>query len=340
MPQTTDVDPVWRVVLNIEDVPWLADHKVKSDIVFPFAAYASMAGEALRQVTGIEGGYSIRKLSGATAMVLDRSKPLEVVKSLHSRSWDDVVLARNTFSFTIASYSGSAWVQHGKGIVGPLNAMEMPGIVSGSLPRRIDPKKWYSGMAHLGLEYGPAFCRIDSLSTSTNQMLASATLSAASESPSHQLFLHTTIINTSFQIRLAALARGLCRNFTGPQVPTYLEQLDVGQSTVNIECTASQSATTGELAIDAVRPDGKPCLRLSGMRLIQLADDTLGTGEDRYAAARLEWVPDYEFQDISNSIRTPTSSNYEKQVVEEFSLFVSLNHGKCSRISSQACLIR
>ena len=320
VPQTTDADPVWRVVLNIEDVPWLADHKVKGDIVFPFAAYASMAGEALRQVASIEGGYSIRELSVTTAMVLDKSKPLEIVTSLHSRSWDDVVLAGNTFNFTIASYSGSAWVQHGKGIVGPQNSMEIPGTVSGSLSRKIDPKNWYSGMAQLGLEYGPAFCKIDKLSTSTKQMLASATLSAASESPSLQLPLHTTVIDTSFQVGLAALAKGLCRNFTRPQVPTYLEQLDVGQSTVNIECTAFHSATTGELAIDAVRPDGNPCLRLRGMRLTQLADDTLGTDEDRYGAARLEWVPGYEFQDISNLIRTPTSSNCEKQVVEELSL--------------------
>ncbi|KAL8942774.1 MAG: hypothetical protein Q9216_001459 [Gyalolechia sp. 2 TL-2023] len=320
VPQTTDMDPVWRVILNVEDVPWLADHQVKGDIVFPFAAYASMAGEALRQVTGIEGGYSIRKLSVATAMVLDRSKPLEVVTSLHHGSCDDGDFAENIFTFSIASYSGSAWVQHGRGIVGPLNAREISDIDGDSLPRRIDPKDWYSGMAQLGLEYGPSFRRIDSLSTSTKQMFASATLSAASGSPSFEVPLHTTIIDTSFQVGLAAQAKGLCRNFTRPYVPTYLEQLDVGLTTVKIACTASYSAATGDLAIDAVRPDGNLCLRSRGMRLTQLADDALTTGENKYGAARLEWVPDYEFQDIWTLIKAPASSNHEKQVVEELSL--------------------
>ncbi|KAM3080300.1 hypothetical protein ACMFMG_005261 [Clarireedia jacksonii] len=59
VPQTTDNDPVWRVMLSLDDVPWLADHQVKGDIVFPFAAYVSMAGEAFRQVSGVQEGYFV-----------------------------------------------------------------------------------------------------------------------------------------------------------------------------------------------------------------------------------------------------------------------------------------
>lgn len=318
--QSTNLDPVWRVVLNIEDVPWLADHKVKGDIVFPFAAYVSMAGEALRQVSSIEGGYSIRHLSVATAMVLDKEKPLEVVTALHSRSWNDVDLAENMFGFSIASYTGSAWVQHCRGIVGPPRAIEQSEFNSKPLPRQVGLNSWYSAMARLGLEYGPGFRRIDDLATSTKHMLASARLSDGFELQNSRFPLHPTTIDASFQVGLAALAKGLSRNFLGPQVPTYLDELEVLQGTTKIDCTASYSAASGELSVDGVRTDRELCLRLRGMRLTQLVDDNLASDEDRYGAARLEWVPDYDFQKISALIKIPTSGNREKQVVEELAL--------------------
>jgi hypothetical protein len=37
--ESTDIEPSWRNVLRLEDVPWLADHKIVEDIVFPCAGY-------------------------------------------------------------------------------------------------------------------------------------------------------------------------------------------------------------------------------------------------------------------------------------------------------------
>ena len=318
--QSTDVDPVWRVVLDIEDVPWLADHKVKGDIVFPFAAYISMAGEALRQVSGIGDGYSIRCLSITKAMVLNKEKPLEIVTALHNRSSNDVDLAKTVFGFTIASYTGATWIEHCRGVVGLPKTIELSGFNDNFLHRQVDSNDWYSAMARLGLEYGPGFRIIDDLATSTKQMIASGGLSDRFRLQVHQFPLHPTVLDASFQVGLAALAKGLCRNFHGPQVPTYLEELEVLQSTTKINCTASCSATSGEISVYGVMIDGEPCLRLRGMRLTPLADDNLASDEDEYGAARLEWVPDYDFQNISSLIKIPSSGNREKQVVEELAL--------------------
>lgn len=38
-----DISPTWRIELRLVDVPWLKDHCVGSDVVFPGAGYIAMA---------------------------------------------------------------------------------------------------------------------------------------------------------------------------------------------------------------------------------------------------------------------------------------------------------
>ena len=320
VPQTTNSDPVWRVVLSVEDVSWLADHKVKGNIVFPFAAYVSMAGEAFRQVSSIEEGYLIRDITVATAMVLEEEKSLEIVTTLHTRNWKDVGIADNVYGFTIASYTGSTWIQHCKGLIGPPRILDLSKTSMDPLPRQVVPKSWYEALARLGLVYGPSFRRIENLSTSTKQMLAVAKIFNFSESQNPQYPVHPAIIDASFQVGLAALTKGLCRNFLEPQVPTSIEELEVLHSTTNIDCTASCSEITSELSVNGVQTDGKQCLRLRGMRLTPLADEGLVSTGDIYGAARLEWFADYDFQDVSSLVKIPISGKHDKQIIEQLAL--------------------
>jgi acyl transferase domain-containing protein/SAM-dependent methyltransferase len=320
VPQTTNSDPVWRVMLHVEDVSWLTDHKIRGDIVFPFAAYVSMAGEAFRQISSMEEGYFIRNATVATAMVLDEERHLEVVTTLHAHYLDHADIAENLFDFTIASYTGSTWIQHCKGIIGPPRALDPVATTMDTLSRKVIPKTWYREMARLGLVYGPTFRRIEFLSTSTKQMLAVAQVSRPFELQSSHYALHPATIDASFQVGLAALTKGLCRNFLEPLVPTSIQQLEVLHGSAKIDYTASCSTANGELSIDGMRSDGKLCLRLRGMKLIPLADDNLVAGEDIYGAARLEWVADYDFQEVNSLVKIPAAGKHEKQIIEELAL--------------------
>ncbi|KAB8291743.1 hypothetical protein EYC80_006538 [Monilinia laxa] len=300
VPQTTDNNPVWRVMLSLDDVPWLVDHQVKGDIVVPFTAYVSMAGEAFRQVSGIPEGYFVHQVKAAPAMVLDNERPLEAVTSLHLRDRTDIDGGGNMYDFTVASYTGSTWIQHCEGLIGKPENISSPTINTNPLPRRVVTKNWYEAMARLGLVYGPTFCRIESLGTSTIDMLGAARLSSPLVHPGTSPFLHPTTLDERCQVRLAALIKGLCRNFTQPQVPTLIEELEVHHFRGEIECVVSCSTTSGVITIDSVATDGKPCLRLRGMKLTTLADDRLVSEDEKFSAARLD--------------------NHEKQIIEELAL--------------------
>ncbi|KAM3080301.1 hypothetical protein ACMFMG_005262 [Clarireedia jacksonii] len=181
---------------------------------------------------------------------------------------------------------------------------------------RTGMKRWQE----LGLAYGPTFRRVESLRASTIDILAAAKLSSPSEHPDNSPLLHPTTLDASFQVGLAALTKGLCRNFTQRQVPTLIEELEFHHSRGETECIVSCSTKSGAVTIDGVTTDGKPCLRLRGMKLTTLADDSLISEDDKFGAACLKWVPDYDFTDINSLIKIPTSSNHEKQIIEEMAL--------------------
>lgn len=110
-------------MLKVADVPWLVDHRIRSDVVFPFAGYIAMAGEAVRQLTGVEegfGGYRVRRAMARSAMVLGSSsaegndKPVEVVTTLKPVKLTDLSDS-SWYEFRVVSYNGSSWIKHCEG---------------------------------------------------------------------------------------------------------------------------------------------------------------------------------------------------------------------------------
>lgn len=49
VPSSSMIEPTWRNILRVSDIPWLKDHIVQSTVVFPAAGYIAMAIEAARQ---------------------------------------------------------------------------------------------------------------------------------------------------------------------------------------------------------------------------------------------------------------------------------------------------
>lgn len=171
VPENSGLTPTWRVMLDLEDEPWLYDHKVRDDIIFPFAGYVSMAGEAVRQITGVDSGYSIRHAVAHTALVLSESKPVELVTTLRHHKLTDSNDS-DSYEFVISSFNGSTWIKHCEGRVKPkTNSIPAPPRLE-ELPRKTSVPRWYDVMARVGLNYGPEFQGITELTASPTEPLA------------------------------------------------------------------------------------------------------------------------------------------------------------------------
>ncbi len=106
--ESTQFEPVWRNKLWLENVPWLRDHKIQDDIVFPFAGYVGMAGGSRTAGHRHPGKFPFSDTYlSSTALVL-REKPVEMMTSLRRHRLTDF-LDSDWWEFTIASHNGQAW---------------------------------------------------------------------------------------------------------------------------------------------------------------------------------------------------------------------------------------
>ena len=143
VPESTTFEPIWRNMLSLGDGPWLMDHKIVNDVVFPFAGYLTMAGAAVRQITGVDGGYRIRCAIAHTALVLWESTPVEIITTLRQHKSSDLSHSM-WFEFTISSFSGSTWIRNCQGQVRPYaQALPHQSAPKAELSRQINVSGWY-----------------------------------------------------------------------------------------------------------------------------------------------------------------------------------------------------
>ncbi|KAM4065796.1 polyketide synthase dehydratase [Hirsutella rhossiliensis] len=148
VPDTTDLEPVWRNLLHIENAPWIRDHKINADIIFPFAGYIAMAAEAI---------------------LINEGSPKELVTTFHRLRLTDS-LDSEWWEFSIASHNGHAWTKHCSGEVRAQDETDdVPHRVAAQedLPRKASSKRWYDTMRRQGLDYGYHFESLEAITTTT-----------------------------------------------------------------------------------------------------------------------------------------------------------------------------
>lgn len=323
VPENSGLTPTWRVMLDLEDEPWLYDHKVRDDIIFPFAGYVSMAGEAVRQITGVDSGYSIRHAVAHTALVLSESKPVELVTTLRHHKLTDSNDS-DSYEFVISSFNGSTWIKHCEGRVKPkTNSIPAPPRLE-ELPRKTSVPRWYDVMARVGLNYGPEFQGITELTASPTEPLAHGVIANPASHQEAPFLFHPAAIDSALQMVVAALTRIAARNFVQLAVPTLIEELDISRSATRMEARAWTSQDGREMGLDVIA-DGEVAMRLRGARLTPLEDAQALSDADRHAGARLEWYPDYDFMDVAPLFEPPVAKIDGKRVLEELALLCLLD---------------
>ncbi|KAG9495698.1 hypothetical protein J7337_012254 [Fusarium musae] len=313
----SDLEPQWRNILSLEDVPWLMDHKLKRDVVFPFAGYIAMAGEAVRQVTRspIGGGYRLRHVIAHRALLLSDS--VEVSTSLRIHQLNDLEESK-WYTFTISSYDSSCWTKHCTGQVSVLEKVRATGWTPEVLPRQVDCARIYSQLAHIGFVYGPEFRGLLDATVSPSEHLAHGRVSNRTKQNHSAFTLHPATIDTGLQLLLVSEARGLARNIAELVVPTAIEEVEVSTGSDSMDAKAWRlHGTESCVELDA---GGNIALRASGIHLRALGEDVPLEALDAHAASRLTWLPHFDFVDVSTLFVPPAIIRTECHLQEELTL--------------------
>ncbi|KAK6067118.1 polyketide synthase [Seiridium cupressi] len=233
---SNDLEPRWRNVIRLEDMPWLRDHQIQSNIVFPMAGYVTMAMEAAFQRANSRNlkfdRYEFREISANRALLIEESTEVETMITLRpfnegtkksNDSWDEFRI----FAWT----ADKGWVEHCRGLVG-LQKDKSLNVVDGQrqLESRkrtmkakttmmeekctevVDIGKLASNLKSLGVYYGPAFqgfvdCRtVDQLAVAEVELADTAAAMPHHFEP--ELIMHPAHLDLIIQILWPLLGAG------------------------------------------------------------------------------------------------------------------------------------
>ncbi|KAF4462221.1 polyketide synthase [Fusarium albosuccineum] len=304
VPESLDYNVLFRNLFHLDNAPWIRDHKVGTDIVFPFAGYAGMIGEAVRQATHVDEAFKLRNVVVSTALVLNDSKPVEIMTTLRRQRLTNA-LDSEWWEFTVASYSGTVWTKHCSGEARSYS--ESFGAATSDAPflRKVDTHRCYDSMARSGLNFGPEFQRLTSIQADTLEQKADARV-AAKERDNIDYHLHPTIIDASLQLLSVAASKGFANYTEKTMVPTQVDEIciyrPISSGDIKIRATASYtpsgSVNGSGQGVDA---EGRLVLRSSGIKLSTVEGQSGGeTGEP---TAHAEWAPHIDFLDIQGLIK-------------------------------------
>ena len=317
--EASDVEPIWRNIMRITDVPWLRDHAVGSDIVFPAAAYVAMAGEAVSQLQeddNVQKGYTIRELYLTNAMLLQHNKHMEVITTLRPKMLT-AKLDSTWYEFTVVSHDGNSWSRHCRGLVSSGRASRPPRPEIKTYPRKIDSSRWYKTMARIGLNYGPRFTGLEEVTASATEKVASSRVTDRQEKSESPYALHPTTLDIIFQSWTVAENNGVYRELKTLLLPTFIDELYVGCATLatidfNTSLENEQASSYGVV-------DGKTVFYLRGLEGTPLEnEDADNAGE--FDAQHLQWKPDFDFADHTKLIKPRHNAKTDLWLLER--LFV------------------
>lgn len=323
--ETDELEPTWRNMLRLDNVPWARDHKIFDDVVLPGAAYMAMAIEAVRQLNaGDETDATIRQLDIKAALVLreytaheiiTHFRPVRLTDSLNSTWWE----------FSISSFNGSTWTKHCSGQIRPGKEAITSVEDVGDKARLVSTAAWYHIMQKVGLNYGPEFQAMTSISAEPGQNKAAATIKNREPGATNYL-LHPAMIDQVLQAFTVAMADGLTRQLTKLCVPRYIEQIYINKAAPEMRLgTAAVASATGAIRGAAtVKAGDEIIINLTGGEFTPLEDGNSSEVAEPVPAAQLHWKPDINFADTKSLIRPIKSRREDLLNLEKLSLLCML----------------
>ena len=219
-PYSNDLEPTWRNIVRLDDLPWLRHHQMQGVTIFPISGFAVMALESMAQAAKTKDvqydSLEIRDLSVTTPVMLTE-EDLEMTITLRPESTD--ILSNLAHSFNIRSWSKSkGWSEHCTGLVSctsaDLNAVDglrstqarqrsLHSKISTIVDAATEPvvvQPLYERLSEIGVSYGTTFQRIDDCHASPRASVARITLAdTAADMPHHHetnYIIHPTFLET------------------------------------------------------------------------------------------------------------------------------------------------
>ncbi|KAL2859922.1 putative polyketide synthase [Aspergillus lucknowensis] len=312
---SSPLEPRWKNFIRVTEIPWLRDHKILSNIVYPGAGYIAMAIEAVSQLASVEnygpvGAFYLRDIHLRAALVIQETAPAEVMISMRQCA-NHTSFVKQLYEFNIRSVTmDNRWTEHCTGYVGAQETASHPDLQAMSQCESaghldfsvLDPAEFYEKLAAVGLEYGPCFSNVAHAHFTPYTCLAEITIpDTAAAMPSNFQYpcvLHPCILDTI--IHSIFISNDLADS---PAIPVQIDELIVSRDfpseaggRFNVCAQTDSKGREGIVAsISAGRDDG-PVLSMTGLRCKYIGSKSSEstTKQTERIAYKLAWKPDLD----------------------------------------------
>lgn len=321
-------EPRWRNMLSTDNVSWVADHNVASKIIVPGAGFITMIGEALYQLTGIRP-YTLRHVSISAALILNLGVPVEVSTRLSPMRLTES-LDSSWFEFQISSYDGSSWMKHCSGeasssVDSSIDPITTQPIVP--LQRKVSTEGWYNTMKRVGLNYGPAFRGMSSISAAVDTKMGVATISNYEVSGGSTYAMHPATLDVCFQLMTVAAYQGQRRRYKRLDVPTYVEEIFINAASQEMYALATSPKDTQAITGSLIATDGQNVsLQMKGFKTSSLDNNFAAGSENTRNITQIEWKADSDFCHLGNFMKPCKRTRSEFILLEELFLLCIMEH--------------
>ncbi|KAE8386150.1 hypothetical protein BDV23DRAFT_187535 [Aspergillus alliaceus] len=248
------LQPQWRCILRTSELPWIKDHRILSEAVFPAAGFLAMAVEAMREHAKTQSiepvGFYLREFTISHALIFPSAlEESEVMISLKPYSDSIRAPSNKWYEFSVVSVNEqNRWTEHCRGLVGFRKDGLVENDVNGdfraraeeesldsllcdfkvSCNARVDPRKLYERLQLLGLDYGETFTNIKDISVMPNKSRCFVTIPNTRAIMPYEyessFLVHPATLDSIIQTLFPAIESGL-GTLRSPALPVFVREV-------------------------------------------------------------------------------------------------------------------
>jgi len=233
-------EPTWRNMLRIRDVPWLKDHSLGGEAVFPAAGYFSMAIEAISQLNELSSnpvkieGYVLRDISIKAALVTpDDDTGIEIIYNMRPSVYSEADSQSEWWDFSVSSISEDG--HRNDHIAGSISVNarqrgQSPKKVP-NLPQRASGKSWNQRLREVGFDYGATFQDMADVRSDGKNYAAACKTVIKSEcgimEGESRYVLHPGIVDSCLQLLIVSIYAGRLNDMSCGAVPIQVDEVAI-----------------------------------------------------------------------------------------------------------------
>ena len=203
---SNDLEPTWRNILRLDELPWLRHHRIQGLTLFPMSGFLSMAIEGASQRATLRGtNFDTFELKDivVTAPLMITDQDIETTLQIRPHQESSLGSSESWEEFRVHSYAdGKGWTEHCKGLIAVRGAdahdfdytrnikdtkallQSRASKIQSSAINDVDTASMYSSLSDLGVAYGPTFQGlVDCKASSTCSMANITAEDTAQEMP-------------------------------------------------------------------------------------------------------------------------------------------------------------